>query len=164
MAAGPCSADRARRSVGPGSLWQCLTGTRSDTEVPRAPAPLGVARRQARDGRVRPRCSLPVSGASRCHASALPDHVRSRAERTRSLTAATGGVSRRWALKASGAAGATALVSGALTGGAHADDGGDSDARRRGRGVEPDAGTGSLGASSGMEIHVPPPPTGRGPA
>ena len=78
------------------------------------------------------------------------------------MTATTGGVSRRWALKASGAAGATALVSGALTGGAHADDGGDSDARRRGRGVEPDAGTWKTWVlSSGMEIHVPPPPTGQ---
>ena len=74
----------------------------------------------------------------------------------------TGGVSRRWALKASGAAGAAAIATSALGGTASADaarGGGD---RRRGRGVEPDAGTWKTWVlSSGTAIRVPPPPTGQ---
>ena len=74
----------------------------------------------------------------------------------------TGGVSRRWALKASGAAGAAAIASGALAGTADADDGWGSDGRRRRRGVEPDAGSWKTWVlSSGTAIRVPPPPTGQ---
>ena len=74
----------------------------------------------------------------------------------------TDGVSRRWALKAAGAAGATAILTGAHAGPAHADDDrGGGDDSGRGRGVEPDAGTWkTFVLSSGTEITVPPPPTG----
>lgn len=74
----------------------------------------------------------------------------------------TGGVSRRWALKAAGVAGATAIVSGAGVGVAHADDDGRGDSRWRDRGVEPAAGTWKTWVlSSGTEIPVPPPPKGQ---
>ena len=74
----------------------------------------------------------------------------------------TGGVSRRWALKAAGAAGATAILTGAGAGAAHADDGQGGDDRGRNRGVEPDAGTWKTWVlSSGTEIPVPPPPKGQ---
>ena len=53
---------------------------------------------------------------------------------------ATGGLSRRSALKAAGAAGATAIAIGARTGEAHARVGEGGDDRGRNRGVEPDAG------------------------
>ena len=50
----------------------------------------------------------------------------------------TDGVSRRWALKAAGAAGAAAILTGAGAGAAHADDAQGGDDRGRNRGVEPD--------------------------
>ena len=53
----------------------------------------------------------------------------------------TDGVSRRWALKAAGAAGAAAIVTGAGAGAAHADDDQEGDGRGSNRGVEPTAGT-----------------------
>ena len=74
----------------------------------------------------------------------------------------TGGVSRRWALKAAGVAGATAIVTGAGTGTAHADESEAGGHRRRSRGVEPRAGTWKTWVlSSGTEIAVPPPPQGQ---
>ena len=74
----------------------------------------------------------------------------------------TGGVSRRWALKAAGAAGATAILTGAGAGAAQADDGRGGDDRGRNHGVEPGAGTWKTWVlSSGTEIPVPPPPTGQ---
>ncbi len=73
----------------------------------------------------------------------------------------TGGVSRRWALKTAGVAGATAIVGGAGAGAAHADDD-RRERRRRDRGVEPDAGSWKTWVlSSGTEVAVPPPPRGQ---
>lgn len=70
----------------------------------------------------------------------------------------TDGVSRRWALKAAGVAGATAVVTAAGGGLAQADDRGD-DRRRRPRGIEPDAGSWkTFVLASATEIRVPPPP------
>ena len=75
---------------------------------------------------------------------------------------ATGGLSRRSALKAAGAAGATAIAIGARTGEAHARVGEGGDDRGRNRGVEPDAGTWKTWVlSSGTEIAVPRPPKGQ---
>jgi membrane-associated phospholipid phosphatase len=74
----------------------------------------------------------------------------------------TDGVSRRWALKAAGAAGATAILTGAGAGAAHGDDGHGGDDRGRNHGVEPDAGTWKTWVlSSGTEIPVRPPPKGQ---
>ena len=74
----------------------------------------------------------------------------------------TDGVSRRWALKAAGAAGAAAIVTGAGAGAAHADDDREGDGRGSNRGVEPTAGTWKTWVlSSGTEIPVPPPPKGQ---
>ena len=74
----------------------------------------------------------------------------------------TDGVSRRWALKAAGVAGATAVITGAGGSLADADDRRRGDRRGRQRGVEPDAGTWkTFVLSSGTEIPVPPPPRGR---
>ena len=73
----------------------------------------------------------------------------------------TDGVSRRWALKAAGVAGATALVTGAGGGLAQADDESVDRRRRRPRGIEPDAGSWkTFVLSSATEIPVPPPPRG----
>lgn len=73
-------------------------------------------------------------------------------------TTTTGGVSRRWALQAAGAAGAAAILTGAGAGAAQADDRGRSDDR----GVEPGAGRWKTWVlSSGKEIPVPPPPRGQ---
>ena len=74
----------------------------------------------------------------------------------------TGGVSRRWALKAAGAAGAAVILTGAGVDAAHADDGKRGDDHGRSRGVEPAAGTWKTWVlTSGKEIPVSPPPKGQ---
>ena len=74
----------------------------------------------------------------------------------------TGGVSRRWALKAAGAAGAAAILTSAGVDAAHADDAQGGHDRGRNRGVEPGAGTWKTWVlKSGKEISVPPPPKGQ---
>ena len=95
-------------------------------------------------------------------ASRPPDHIQARAGKDAHIMEPKEGVSRRWALKAAGAAGATAILTGAGAGAAQADDPKGGDDRGRNHGVEPGAGTWKTWVlSSGTEIPVPPPPKGQ---